>query len=68
MCLFDMVLEFANKKRTFRGLIMKTKEEIVSKLDYLFEKLKEYPHSEPIAEAIDKNLELLAELEESEQE
>ena len=47
---------------------MRTKEEIIERLDKLFARLKEYPFSEPIAEAIDKNLELLAELEESEDE
>ena len=46
---------------------MRTKEEITERLDYLFGKLQDYPFSEPIAEAINKNLELLAELEESEE-
>ena len=45
---------------------MRTKEEIIERLDYLFDKLKDYPFSEPIADAIDYNLELLAELEKSE--
>lgn len=43
---------------------MKTKEEITERLDGLFERLKEYPLSQAIADAIDKNLALLAELEE----
>ena len=47
---------------------MKTKEEITEKLDRLFVRLKEYPLSQAIADAIDKNLELLAEMQESEQE
>ena len=45
---------------------MKTKEEIEEKLDRLFARLKEYPLSQAISDAIDKNLALLAELEESE--
>ena len=45
---------------------MKTKEEITERLDYLFDKLKDHPFSEPIADAINYNLELLAELEENE--
>ena len=45
---------------------MRTKEEITERLDYLFDKLQDYPFSEPIADAINYNLELLAELEESE--
>lgn len=47
---------------------MTTKEEITEKLDRLFAILKEYPLSQAIADAIDKNLELLAKIEESEQE
>lgn len=47
---------------------MTTKEEITERLDRLFERLKEYPLSQAIADAIDKNLALLAESEESEQE
>ena len=47
---------------------MKTKEEINERLDELFARLKEYPNSQPIADAIDKNLELLAELESEEDE
>jgi predicted transcriptional regulator len=47
---------------------MTTKEEITERLDRLFTRLKEYPHSQAISDAIDKNLALLAELEESEQE
>ena len=46
---------------------MTTKEEITERLDRLFARLKEYPLSQAIADAIDKNLKLLAELEESEQ-
>ena len=44
---------------------MTTKEEITEKLDRLFEKLKKYPLSQAISDAIDKNLELLAEFEEA---
>ena len=47
---------------------MTTKEEITERLDRLFERLKEYPLSQAIADAIDKNLALLSEFEESEQE
>ena len=47
---------------------MTTKEEITERLDRLFARLKEYPHSQAISDTIDKNLALLAEIEESEQE
>ena len=46
---------------------LKTKEEIISLLDTLFLRLKEYPLSEPIADAIDKNLELLREFDEEDE-
>jgi hypothetical protein len=43
-----------------------TKEEVIEKLDNLFSLLNKYPFSLPIAEAIDKHLNLLSEYEEEE--
>lgn len=42
---------------------MLTKEEITKRLDRLFEDLEIYPQSQSIADAINENLELLAEFE-----
>lgn len=44
-----------------------TKEEITERLDRLFLKLKKYPYSQPISDAIDMNLELLREFDEEEE-
>jgi hypothetical protein len=46
---------------------LETKEEIIARLDKLFLRLKEYPLSEPIADAIGRNLELLREFDEEDE-